>query len=92
MIISNFPLQIAFPMANFIILFCSILTFYLGVKDKEQNPEQNFVNFYLALLFCPTMLLGTKLGVIFNNIIPGIYLLLILAVLLIFSLFKVYKK
>ena len=92
MSVSNFTVKIAFPLANFIIFFCSLTTFYLGAEDKKLNPQQNYVDFKLALIFCPTLLLGTKFGVILNNIIPNLYLQLILMFFLVFSGTKIYTK
>ncbi len=74
MFVENFSAAEAFPISNFIILFCSSTTFYMGYKDKLENPENPFVDYNLALIFCPTLLFGTKLGVIFNRIFPSLLL------------------
>ena len=92
MAICNFPVKIAFPISNFIIFFCSVMTFYLGAQDKREHPEQNFVNFNMAMIFCPTMLLGTKFGVILNNVLPNLVLLVILMFFLVFKGTKIYRK
>lgn len=92
MFIENFSAQVAFPISNFVILVCSVLTFYLGVKDKMIFPEHKFVDYDIVVIFCPTLLLGTKVGVILNKIFPQLLLNLLLIVCIAFSTYKIYKK
>jgi uncharacterized membrane protein YfcA len=92
MFIDNFSAMEAFPISNFIILFCSSCTFYIGVKDKMRNPEHNFVDYDIVMVFCPTLLLGTKIGVILNKIFPGVILSILLILVLSFSSYKAYHK
>jgi uncharacterized membrane protein YfcA len=92
MFIENFPASVAFPISNFVILCCSILTFYLGVKDKMEFPEHKFVDYDLIVVFCPTLLLGTKIGVILNKIFPTLILNILLVLSLAFSCYKTYHK
>jgi len=72
--IENLPINEAFPITTFVMFTCSICTFYLGVREKENHPEIKFVNYDLIIIICPMMLLGTKVGAILNKVTPNIYL------------------
>lgn len=92
MFVENFDAMDAFPISNFIILFCSLATFFVGVREKLSNPKTSFIDYDLVMLFCPTLLLGTKMGVILNKMIPGLILNILLILSLAFSSYKTYQK
>ena len=92
MFIDNFEAQIAFPISSFAIFVCSALTFYLGVKSKLKKPKMKFIDYDLVIIFCPSLLLGTKIGVILNSILPALILTICLIVSLSFSCYKTYKN
>lgn len=92
MFLDNFAAIQAFPISNVMILSCSLCTFYVGVKEKMRNPEHMFVDWDLVMVFCPTLLLGTKIGVILNKMSPGILLNILLILILTFSSYKAYTK
>lgn len=92
MFVENFSASEAFPISNFIILFCSLTTFFIGVKEKIKNPETRFIDYDVVVVFCPTLLLGTKLGVILNKIFPSLILNILLILSLAFSCYKSYQK
>ncbi len=62
MFVDNYPAQHAFPLSNFIIFVCSISSYIMGVIDKMNNPEKLWINYDIVLLFCPIMLIGSKIG------------------------------
>lgn len=92
MTIENFDANKAFPISNFMILLSSISVYLLGAKQNENIPEHKFVDYDLVLIFCPMMMLGTKIGVILNAITPQIFLTLFLILTLLDSSRKVYTK
>jgi uncharacterized membrane protein YfcA len=92
MFVENFSAMEAFPISTFIILLCAICTYFIGIKDKIENPQHKFVDYDLVLVFCPTMLLGTKIGVILNRMFPSLVLNILLILLLSFSSYKIYLK
>ena len=92
MVIENFDASKAFPISNFMILFSSLSVYLLGAKMSIDVPEHKFVDYDLVLIFCPMMLLGTKVGVILNAILPNIYLTVLLILTLIDSTRKINKK
>ena len=92
MFFCNFHAKQAFSTSNFVIFFCSCTTFYVGLKNKLANPQLKFVDFNLAAIFCPTQLLGTKIGVILNKILPEVFLNLMFLIVLSISIYKTYNK
>lgn len=92
MFVENFSAMEAFPISNFTILMCAMTSFYIGVKDKMRNPDTKFVDYDSVLIFVPTMLLGTKIGVLLNKILPSFLLNILLILSLAYSSYKSYKK
>ncbi len=82
----------AFPIAIFLILICSFSTYYSGVKHKIENPDSEFVNLDFAIIYTPMMLLGTKIGTIFNKMFSSFILFLILIFIIVTSFQKTYKR
>jgi len=74
MFVDNYPAYQAFPLSNFIIFVCSISSYIMGVIDKNNNPEKLWINYDIVLLFCPIMLIGSKIGgnLFFNTSIKSI--------------------
>jgi uncharacterized membrane protein YfcA len=92
MFVENFSATEAFPISNFVILLCALTSFYIGAKNKFHNPEHKFVDYDVVVIFVPTTLFGTKLGVILNKIIPNIILSILLILSLAWSCYKTYYK
>ncbi len=82
----------AYPISTFIIMITSICTFSMGVRHKSQNPSSSFVNYDLAIVFCPSLLLGTKFGTIFNKMLNPLVLIIILLGLVGRNVFNIYYK
>ncbi len=92
MFVENFSANQAFPVSNFVIFLCALTTFYIGVKDKIENPSNKFIDYDLVTIFGPTMLLGTKIGVICNKFFPSLFLNVMLILVLAYSSYKSYNK
>src|SRR5690349_2870985 len=82
----------AYPISTFIIVFCSLATFYMGVKDKEANPDAKFIDYDLAIIFCPTLLLGVKFGAIFNKTFSNVFLTVFFAIFIVHNIYTMYYK
>ena len=80
----------AFPVSNFLILFCGLVTFISFTLDKYKHPENKFINYDVATIFAPSMLLGAKFGTILNKILPSSLLLIFLCFLICFTTRKTY--
>jgi uncharacterized membrane protein YfcA len=92
MFVENFSAMEAFPISNFVILFCALTTFYIGVSNKLKSPVSKFVDYDIVVVFVPLMLLGTKIGVILNKILPSLLLNVLLILALSFSCYKSYNR
>ena len=88
----NFSISEATPISNFMILVSSLTTFIVGLRNKRENPRMKFVDYKLVMVFCPMMLIGTKIGVILNKIFPSLFLNFILVALLSITSYKSYFK
>ena len=90
--VEEFEPSEAFPIANFLILLCGLVTFTSFAMDKYEHPKNIFVHYDIAVVFGPSMLLGAKFGTILNRILSSTILLIFLLVLLIFTTSKTYKN
>jgi len=83
--VEEFEPSEAFPIANFLILLCGLITFISFAKDKYEHPKNIFVNYDMAVVFGPSMLLGAKFGTILNRMLSSTILLIFLLFLLIYT-------
>jgi uncharacterized membrane protein YfcA len=90
--IQQFEPSEAFPISNCIILLCSLMTFINRAIDKSRNPKTKFVNYEIAVIFGPSMILGAKLGAICNKLFNPFLLFILLGLLLIRSMYKTYPN
>ena len=82
----------AFPIANFLILCCGFVTYIESCIDKYENPTNKFVNYDIAIIFGPSMLLGAKFGTIINKVFPTTLLMIGLLILLCNTIYKTDKN
>ena len=80
----------AFPVSNFLILFCGLVTFISFTLDKYQHPKNLFIHYDIATIFAPSMLVGAKFGTILNKILPSSLLLILLCFLICYTTRKTY--
>jgi hypothetical protein len=92
MFVEDFLPTEAMPIAVILILICSFCTYFTGVKQKMEFPEIDFVNLDFSIIYCPMMLLGTKIGTILNKIASSIILFIVLIYILFTSFRKTYKR
>jgi uncharacterized membrane protein YfcA len=77
MMVEDFLPKESVPITMSIIFICSLATFYSGILDKQTNPESNFVDYDVAVIVCPTLLIGAKLGSILNKITAKVIIVVI---------------
>ena len=80
----------AFPVSNFLILFCGLVTFISFTLDKYQHPKNLFIHYDVATIFSPSILVGAKFGTILNKILPSSLLLILLCFLICYTTRKTY--
>ena len=90
--VEQFDPSEAFPVSNFLILLCGIITYISFTIDKYNHPNTKFVNYDMAMVFGTSMLVGTKFGAILNKILSNLLLLIFLNILLCFTCYKTYKN
>ena len=90
--VEEFEPSEAFPIANFLILLCGLITFTSFALDKYEHPKNIFIDYDIANVFGPSMLIGAKFGTILNKILSSTILLIFLLFLLIFTCSKTYKN
>ncbi len=72
-------------MSGLSILMCSVTRFIVNFKQK--HPEKKdcvSLDYGLAIIMMPTVLMGSFIGVIFNKMLPDLVIQIILTLLLFF--------
>ena len=82
----------AMPISNFLILLCGLSTFISFTLDKYKHPKNIFVDYDIAIIFGPSMLIGAKFGTILNKILSSLLLLILLLIVVCYTLKKTYKN
>ena len=90
--VQEFEPSEAFPISNCLILICGFVTYISCVLDKYEHPKNKFVQYDIAIIFAPTMLLGAKFGTIINKIFSSLLLMFGLIFLLCFTTKKTYNN
>ena len=90
--VQEFEPSEAFPISNCLILICGFVTYIACVLDKYEHPKNKFVEYDIAIIFSPSMLLGAKFGTIINKIFSSLLLMFGLIFLLCFTTKKTYNN
>lgn len=90
--VQEFDPMEAFPISNCLILACGLVTFFACVLDKKKHPKNKFVDYDMVIIFGPSMLLGAKIGTIFNKIFSTQFLTVSILLVLFYSIFSTYRN
>lgn len=90
--VQEFEPNEAFPISNCLILTCGLVTFFACVIDKNKHPKNKFVDYDIAIIFGPAMILGSKFGTIFNKIFSSLFLTVAVIIVLLYSITSTYKN
>jgi len=80
----NFDTKHAIALSGFSIVLCSITRFVYNFRQKHPKKDTVVIDYGLAIVMLPTVLMGSFLGVIINVMFPAIILQSILTLLLTF--------
>lgn len=83
-----FNLSEAIALSQFSILTCSVMRYFLTADKKHPEKKTSVaLDYGLATVMMPTVLMGSFIGVWINIILPDIAIQIILALLLVFLTF-----
>ncbi len=80
----GFSMKKAISLSGFSILACSITRYIYNYGQKHPKKDAVVIDYGLACVMLPTVLIGSLLGVIINMMFPALYLQVILSLLLVF--------
>ena len=92
MFVEGFPPSAAYPISTFLIAVTSLCTFYICVTNKNENAESPLINYNFAILFCPVLLLGTKIGIILNKSLSSLLLTILLFAFILNGVKKIHSS
>ena len=80
----SFGTKQTIAISGFSILVCSIVKFIMSLKQKHPEKDSVVIDYGLATVMLPTVLMGSMIGVYVNILLPTVYLQAILTLLLLF--------
>ena len=78
----SFGTKHTIAISGFTILACSIVKFIMSLRQKHPHKEAVVIDYGLATVMLPTVLMGSMIGVFVNVILPEFYLQVVLTSLL----------
>ena len=93
MLFFGFDTKNAIAVSNFTIFTCSV-TRYLYTLDKKHPVKKHsvIIDYNIAIVMMPTVMIGSILGVFVNIVFPAVMLQLALVVLLVFTTSQSFRK
>lgn len=83
MIFFGFTIKEAIAISGFIIFACALSRYLFYLSEKHPDKETPIVNYDLATVMLPLVMVGSMLGVMVNLMFPSLILQVVLTVLLI---------
>jgi len=84
MIFFGFTTKEAIAVSGFIVFGCSLTRYIFSFAEKHPFKEATIVNYDLATVMLPLVMVGSMLGVMVNVMFPSLILQVILTIVLIF--------
>ena len=78
-----FDTRNAISISGFSLLFCSILRFVKAFHHKHPDKESVVIDYGLATVMFPTVMMGSHIGIQFNVVVPTLYLQIGLTMILV---------
>jgi uncharacterized membrane protein YfcA len=69
-----------------------MITFVASLIDKYEHPKSKFVDYDIAIIIGPSMLLGTKIGTILNKIFSSFILTTTVIIIICYSIVITYQN
>lgn len=88
----NFNPKEAIPISKLMILTGALTAFIMGINNKNPNRNAPAIDYNIAIVIIPMVLLGTMLGVTLNKIFPPWIILVCLTIILIINCYKTIRK
>ena len=92
MIFFGMNAHLAIPLSNALTFANSVVSYVLSFNTKHPEiPHKPIVDFNVAILFNPMMMIGSFVGVILQTLLPGIVSIGLLFLTLVLATFKGFK-
>jgi hypothetical protein len=95
----QFSTKNATALSNFILLFSSVARFIYNINQKHPDKDAVVIDYALASVMLPTVLMGSFIGVIINTVFPSVILTagltvicLIISIQAAFKAYSLFKK
>lgn len=84
----SFETKNAIALSGLTILSCSITRFIFSIKDRHPEKNSVIIDYNLAAIMLPLVLVGSMFGVLANIAFPSLYLQITLTLILISLAFQ----
>lgn len=84
MMFFEFTTKEAIAISGFSIFLCAITRYFYTLNDKHPEKDAVIIDYGLATIMLPAVMMGSMLGVLTNQSLPGVILQVSLTALLFF--------
>jgi hypothetical protein len=84
----GFSTKAALAISNFSIFSCSLMRYLFQMNQRHPDKNAVLIDYGLATIMLPTVMMGSMIGVLGNIILPSLILQICLTLLLVVMTFK----
>ena len=88
----NYDIEQAVGISYSILFGGSLAKTLFSMKLRNSESGKPLINYNVAMILIPAMLMGTIVGQYLNQIFPSLIILICMTLLMCIALFKIYKK
>ena len=89
----SFEPKQAIAMSNGLMFFCSFIVYVMSwSKSHPTLRNKVLINYNIAILMMPPMMIGNLLGSVCATFVPSLLQLIVLALIIVVSIYKTQKK
>lgn len=92
LILYRFSSSLSIALSNFNIFISSLLRYIINFNVRHPLKDAVLIDYEIVMLMMPTTLMGSIVGMQFNQVLPDVVILILLTIVLIFMGYKTLKQ
>ena len=88
----NFSPTEAVAISLSVVAFLMIIRYIMSIKERHPIKDRPMINYDIAVIYCPSSIVGTIFGVLINRVSPNWFLLTLISISMFISMKETWKK
>ena len=88
----KYPTKLAINISYAILFGGSLAKTSFSIRLRNEESKKPLINYDVALILIPAMLVGSIIGLYLNEIFPDMLVLVVMTLLMIIATFKIFKR